>query len=129
VLFGRFLDIQALSQTDLTADLPYAIVLAIIRSTAFMKDVLKWVVYGGIFAVPFVVLIVSSSMFFPFITGKNFAFRIIVEIALAAWALLALYDAHYRPRFSWIALAGAALLVIMFFADLFGEHPMKSFWS
>jgi O-antigen ligase/tetratricopeptide (TPR) repeat protein len=94
-----------------------------------MKDILKWVVYGGIFAVPFVVLIVSSSMFFPYITGKNFAFRILVEVALAAWVLLAFYDAQYRPRFSWIMLTGAALLAVMFCADLFGEHAMKSFWS
>ena len=100
----------------------YGIVLA-------MRDVAKWVVYAGIFAVPFVVLIVSTSMFFPFITGKNFAFRIIVEIALAAWVILALYEPQYRPRFSWIAFFGFGLLVVMFFANLFGEYAPKSFWS
>jgi len=49
-----------------------------------MKDFLKAVVYAGIFAVPFLTLFVVDSYFFPFITGKNFAFRIIVEIAVAA---------------------------------------------
>jgi len=68
-------------------------------------------------------------MFFPYITGKNFAFRILVEVGLAAWVLLALYDRDYRPRFSWIAVFGTALLLIMFFADLFGEYAPKSFWS
>jgi O-antigen ligase/tetratricopeptide (TPR) repeat protein len=94
-----------------------------------MRDFLKWLVYGSVFAMPFVLLIVSSSMFFPFITGKNFAFRILVEIGFAAWALLALIDRDYRPRWSWITVAVASLTVVMFFADLFGEYPLKSFWS
>ncbi len=94
-----------------------------------MKDILKWVVYGGIFTVPFIVLIVSNDMFFPYITGKNFAFRIIVEVAAAAWVLLALYDVQYRPRFSWVAGFGAALLATMLVSNLLGEYPFKSFWS
>lgn len=94
-----------------------------------MRDFLKWLVYGSVFAVPFVLLIVSGSMFFPFITGKNFTFRILVEIGFAAWVLLALYDRDWRPRWSWITVTIASLTVIMFIADLFGEYPLKSFWS
>ena len=94
-----------------------------------MKDLLKWVVYSSIFAVPFVLLIVSESLFFPYITGKNFTFRILVEIGFAAWLLLALYDRVYRPRFSWILAAIVGLVGVMFFANLFGEHAPKSFWS
>lgn len=94
-----------------------------------MRDILKWTVYGGIFTVPFLVLWISSSMFFPYITGKNFGFRIIVEVMFAAWVLLALYEPRYRPQFSWIAAAGLGLLVVMFFANLLGEYPPKSFWS
>jgi len=37
-----------------------------------MKDVLKMVVFAGLFAVPFLTLYVESDYFFPFITGKNF---------------------------------------------------------
>lgn len=94
-----------------------------------LRSLLKVVAYGSIFAVPFVVLVVSESLFFPFITGKNFAFRILVEIALSAWVLLALLDKTYRPRFSYIALGGAALLAVMFVANILGEYPPKSFWS
>lgn len=94
-----------------------------------MKDLLKWVVYNAIFAVPFVLLIVSESLFFPYITGKNFTFRILVEIGFAAWLLLALYDRVYRPRFSLILVAIASLVGIMFFANLFGEYAPKSFWG
>ena len=94
-----------------------------------MKDVLKWIVYTGIFAVPFLTYYVANSNFFPFITGKNFWFRIIVDITVVAWMLLALYDAKYRPKFSWIFASFSVLLIVMFFANLFGEHPLSSFWS
>ncbi len=82
-----------------------------------------------LFAVPFIPLIVTDSLFFPFITGKNFTFRILVEIAFVSWGLLALYDPKYRPKFSWVATGFAALLVVMLFANSLGEYPLKSFWS
>jgi O-antigen ligase/tetratricopeptide (TPR) repeat protein len=94
-----------------------------------MKDITKGLVYAGIFAIPAIVLIISNSLFFPFITGKNFTFRIIVEIIFAAWIILALYEPQYRPKFSWILAGFSSLLVVMFFANLFGEHPQASFWS
>ncbi|MCA9363857.1 O-antigen ligase family protein [Candidatus Kaiserbacteria bacterium] len=94
-----------------------------------MKDFAKWVMYGGVFIVPFIPLIIANSFFFPYVTGKNFAFRIIVEVVLAAWVLLALYEPRYRPRFSWILTGFVSLVGVMFVADLFGEYPLKSFWS
>lgn len=94
-----------------------------------MKDVLKGILYVTLFAVPFIPLIVTDSMFFPFITGKNFTFRILVEIAFASWALLALYDPKFRPKFSWAALGFGSLIVVMLFANSLGEYPLKSFWS
>jgi O-antigen ligase/tetratricopeptide (TPR) repeat protein len=94
-----------------------------------MKDVLKAIVFGGLFLVPLLTFYVANSNFFPFITGKNFWFRIIVDITVAAWILLALYDVKYRPKFSWIFASFSVLLIIMFFANLFGEHSLSSFWS
>lgn len=94
-----------------------------------MKDVLKVIVFGAIFAVPFLTLYVENDYFFPFITGKNFGFRILIDIAFAAWVLLALYEPKYRPKWSWLLGGFGVLLVIMFFANLFGAHPSSSFWS
>lgn len=94
-----------------------------------MKNILKYLVYGSVFAVPFMLLWVPSSMFFPFITGKNFAFRILVEIATAAWLLLALCDRSYRPRWSFLVPAIVSLVGIMLVADIFGEYAPKSIWS
>ncbi len=94
-----------------------------------MKDLLRGILYVALFAIPFIPLIVTDTLFFPFITGKNFTFRILVEVAFAAWVLLALYDVSYRPRFSWIAAAFTTLIAVMFFANFFGAYPLKSFWS
>lgn len=95
-----------------------------------LKDTLRWVVRAGIFAIPVIIpFIVSASMFFPYITGKNFAFRIIVEIIFASWVVLAFLDAKYRPRFSWVLTSVTLFVVIVGLADLFGSNPFKSFWS
>lgn len=90
---------------------------------------LQAIVFGGLFLVLFLPLYVENDFFFPFITGKNFAFRILVEIVFASWVLLALWDVQYRPKFSWILPAFGSLLVIMFAANALGEYPLKSFWS
>lgn len=94
-----------------------------------MKDLLQGVVFVGLFLIPFLPVYVENNFFFPFITGKNFGFRIIVEIIFASWVLLALYDAQYRPKFSWILASFASFLGVMAVANALGEYPLQSFWS
>lgn len=94
-----------------------------------MKDILKMMVLGGLFLVPLLTLYVENNYFFPYITGKNFAFRIIVETVFAGWVVLAFYDAQYRPRFSWLLASFGAFIAVMFVANLNAEHPGTSFWS
>jgi tetratricopeptide (TPR) repeat protein/O-antigen ligase len=94
-----------------------------------LEKFLRGVVLTGVFALPFIALYVANSMFFPFITGKNFAFRIITEIVAGAWLALAFIRSEYRPRSSWLLWAFAAFVVIIGIADIFGVYPMKSIWS
>ncbi len=94
-----------------------------------IKTIARYTVLAGIFLIPVIPFIVSSSMFFPFITGKNFTFRIIVDVILAAWALLAILDPMYRPKRSLVSWAMLAFLVIIGIADVFGVDFMRSFWS
>ncbi|HEY9584291.1 MAG TPA: O-antigen ligase family protein, partial [Candidatus Paceibacterota bacterium] len=95
-----------------------------------LNKILRWIVAIGVFAIPAVIpFIVTGSMFFPFITGKAFAFRIIVEIIFGAWLLLALCDKNYRPKFSWILGALGVFLFVILLADIFAENPLKAFWS
>jgi O-antigen ligase len=94
-----------------------------------MTKTLRSVIFICLFAIPFVPFLISSALFFPFITTKAFAFRILVEIACAAWAVLAIQDRVYRPKKSAIWYALIAFFVIIGIADLFGVAPLKSFWS
>lgn len=93
------------------------------------KDIARWVALGALFLIPLTPLIVTSSYFFPFITGKAFFFRILVEVAVCAWVALALLDKEYRPRFSWIGAAVIAFVAWMFVADFFAINVAKAFWS
>ena len=88
-----------------------------------------WIIKIGLWLIPFLPLYVSSSMLFPFITGKNFAFRIIIEIIFALWAGLAAFRAEYRPRLTPLFKIVTIFIVIVFFADLFGPNPYRSFFS
>src|SRR3989344_4352205 len=93
------------------------------------KQILKTGVIFGLFLIPFIPFLVSSSLFFPFITTKAFTFRIIVEVIFALWLLLSLLDSSYRPKKSLVLYAVFGLLFIIGLADLFGVAPVKSFWS
>lgn len=94
-----------------------------------LEKVLRGIVLAGAFALPFVCLLVTSSLFFPYITGKNFAFRIIVEVMAAAWLALAIIYPDYRPRRSWVLGSLAIFVVIIGIADVFGMYAFKSLWS
>lgn len=88
-----------------------------------------WIVKIGLWLIPFLPLYISSSMLFPYITGKNFAFRAIVEAIFALWAALAYMRAEYRPRLTPLVKAVTVFVGIVFLADLFSPHPYRSFFS
>lgn len=88
-----------------------------------------WVVKIGLFVIPFLPLYVSTSMLFPFITGKNFAFRIITEIIFVFWVWLAVANPDYRPKLTRLFKAVSVFTLIVFLADIFGLNPYRSFFS
>ena len=92
-------------------------------------NLIKYSLYAGIFAVPFLAFIVSGSMFFPFITGKNFSFRIITEVMTALWLVLMLFDARYKPKKSWVLAMLAIFVGVVALSSIFGENFYRSFWS
>ena len=79
--------------------------------------------------VPLIPFIVWNQFFFPFITGKNFAFRIIVELAFAVWAILMLRDPSSRPRWSALPVVMLAFLISAGISAILAENPLKAFWS
>ncbi|MDP2909506.1 MAG: O-antigen ligase family protein, partial [bacterium] len=93
---------------------------------------IQYLVYAlkaGLFILPILALIVSGSLFFPFISGKNFFFRIIVEVLFFLWAFVACFDKNYRPRKSPVLMALVATLFFLTLATIFGANPYRSFWS
>ncbi|HBD25102.1 MAG: hypothetical protein A2566_02295 [Candidatus Zambryskibacteria bacterium RIFOXYD1_FULL_40_13] len=93
------------------------------------KSVLNYLILAGLFITPFIVFLVPSGVFFPYIAGKGFAFRILVEIIFGLFVILAFIDKEYRPRFSWITKAFIVFTLVILLADLLGQNPYKSIWS
>ena len=93
------------------------------------QNIIRYTTIGLIFLAPACALIFTPSMFFPYITGKNLAFRFLIDLALVGWIVLAFIDAKYRPRFSWIAIAVLAFVIVMGIATALGVSPPQSFWS
>ncbi len=89
----------------------------------------SWGVKILIFVIPFLSIWIARSMFFPYITGRNFGFRILVELALVLWTGLVFLDKKFLPRRNWIFWAVIAFVAVVGIADLFGVNPYKSFWS
>jgi O-antigen ligase len=94
-----------------------------------LKSISRFFAQAPLFLIPFFALIVTNDLFFPFIVGKAFYFRILVEIAFAAWVILAFLDAKYRPRWNAITVGITAFALITLAADLLGVNPIRSLWS
>lgn len=90
---------------------------------------LEWVVIIGIYSILLTPFIVSRNLFFPFITGKAFFFRVIVEIVFATWLILVTRNKSYLPKKSPILWSFLAFTLVMFLADYFGVSRVASFWS
>jgi O-antigen ligase len=93
------------------------------------KDILKYVIWIGIYAVLIVPFIVGNSMFFPYIVGKAFTFRIIVEIVFGLWLVLIMKDKEFRPKWSWVLGAVGLFTFVLLIADINAVAPFKAFWS
>jgi len=94
-------------------------------SATWYQRSLTW----GLYVLLFTPLFVANSSFFPFITGKNFAFRIIIEILTALWFLIVLQDPPSRPKrgiLPWLMLGLTSAVLISTF---FSVDPYRSFWS
>jgi len=88
-----------------------------------------WAIKILVLTIPFLSLWIARSLYFPYITGRNFGFRILVEVALALWIGLMVLDKSYRPRRSLLLWVLIIFTAIVGLADLFGVNPYHSFWS
>lgn len=94
-----------------------------------MNGLARKALIGVLFALPILPLIVIDGLFFPFITGKAFFFRMLVEVAVALFIYLLVTDKRYRLQITPLNIVFGAFVVVMFLADLLGVHVVRSIWS
>jgi len=94
-----------------------------------MKDNAKYIVYTGIFLIPALTLLVTTDLYFPYITGKNLSFRLLVEIISAAYIIWACYEPQVRPRLSFIFYSFSVLLGVTLISSIFAQNSSLAFWS
>ena len=94
-----------------------------------LESISLWFVKIGLWAIPFLPIYIEPAMLFPFITGKNFGFRMAVELLFAVWVGLAVFREAYRPKLTPLFKASTIFIVILFLADLLSPNPYRAFFS
>ncbi len=97
------------------------------------ERIAKWYLYIAVFSV----IIVMNSIFFPFIGGKDFFFRFVVELALACMVLWWAFEAKkgqakariialfHKP----LVIAVSVFVAIFELASVFAYDFQAAFWS
>jgi O-antigen ligase len=83
----------------------------------------------GVYLILFTPLIVNRLSFFPFVTPKTIYFRILVDIILAFYIILALYIPRYRPKINFILISVFIFAAVMVLTSILGINFERSFWS
>lgn len=99
------------------------------KNRTLVENILLWAVRIGLWVIPLLPFYIASSMLFPFITGKNFTFRIIIELIVPLWVGLMIMRSEFRPRLTLLVKAVTLLVAVLFLADWFGPNPYRSFFS
>ncbi len=80
-------------------------------------------------ALLFVPIVISESLLFPFITGKNFWFRTLTLIAAILFAYVVYKKRELVKTLTPIHTAFGIFVSVLLFADIFGVNPMRSLFS
>lgn len=94
-----------------------------------MNSIITKVIKLVLFAIPAVAMVVASDMYFPFITGKSFAFRLAVELVFCLYIGLAWADEAYRPRWNSIMKSFAVFTLVVLVADIFAVDSTRAIFS
>ena len=99
-----------------------------------METLLARSVRVGAFLVLLLPLVVNHSpplpdTYFPFIVGKALYGRILIEIIVGLWVVLAMVYPAYRPPRSWLVVIFLVYLGIALLAGITGVSFLRSMWS
>lgn len=74
-------------------------------------------------------LVLLDKLPFPFITEKTLYFRLLVDILLIVWAIVAFQNPEYLPRKTSLNTALLVLGIVTLITAMFGHDFQSSFWS
>jgi O-antigen ligase/tetratricopeptide (TPR) repeat protein len=94
-----------------------------------LEKYVKWIIFAGVAVLLYIPFVVSNDLFFPFITGKAYLFRIVSEIIFFSWVILAIYNPEYRPKKNWILYSFAAFILTTLISAFSGVNFVNSIWS
>lgn len=93
------------------------------------KSLIDRLIIAGLFLIPFIAFVKYDGLLFPYITGKAFLFRTLVELLFIGWIALILASTRIYFNISKISIALFCFILVMGFATLFAENSYRSFWS
>ena len=94
-----------------------------------MTKLLVQSIHFGFVLILWTPVIVSADTVYPYVVGKAFYSRVLIEVVVGIWLFLAITDSRYRPGRSKILVSVLIYCVIACLATLFGVNPYFSFWS
>ena len=93
------------------------------------EKILKYLVYVGLVILLSIPFIISNDLFQSYVTGKAFTFRVVVEILVVIWLILAILYPKYRPKKNWVLISFVLFTISLFVSNFFGVDQTASFWS
>ena len=97
--------------------------------TASVERPLLYGIWAGLFLLLFLPLIITTDTIFPYIVGKAIYSRIIIDVLVGLWALLAFRSPSYRLPHSWLVVLFGVYVFVSLLAALFGVSVQRSLWS
>jgi len=94
-------------------------------SEKIIKNILKW----GSFLVFVSFFLIIEKLYFPYVTGKQLYFNILIEVLLWLWFYLILKYPQNRPRLSLVGWSLSIWLFVLLLSSLFGVDFNLSFWG
>lgn len=99
------------------------------KANTGLISALKNTIIGLVLLVPFSTFVVSSSLYFPYITGKGFTARAIIILIAVLYTVLVVRDRSYLPKKNAVLISAYSFIFVLFLATVFAVDPVRSFWS
>ncbi len=95
--------------------------------TKTIENILKGILLITLFITP---LIFASSLYFPYVSGKAYFFRLLIELALIPWVILLVRKPEYRPKLKNPLVIALLIFVLVLIITAFtGVDFRHSFFS